>query len=345
MQIRHVLLIAILVSFNAFANNWKQLKLINGCRIHAMAGYMERAFPGAICIFLDNGNFISATETAIRMINPKNEIVWEHKGHFHHQVNLSNDKTKIFALSSEINNELREDSFIIFDLDGKVLSTQKASELYRMAGMKALNWRMQPLTLNGVTASKEFSHFNSFYDVPTLTNKNLPKWLKEGNIILNTQESGIFILSPDMKELLYHTVLKGSSFHRIHDVQVKANGNFLLFNNLVEAGLKKPYFLVGYDLTNHHSAVQEIHPETHKIVQEFSANPKTIFYSWICGSIQELDSDTWLFTHFLTGTYIYSKSKKELVASIPGTHADNQRFGPAQQVKAQDLTKFLSHWP
>jgi len=153
------------------------------------------------------------------------------------------------------------------------------------------------------------------------------------------------VLSPDMSTLLHHIDYKGSTHHRIHDVQVKPNGNFLLFNNLVAMGPPTIFFLTGPTPTNHHSAVQEINPVSMKVIQEFTTTPKTAFYSWICGSVQELDSDTWLMTHLLSGTYIYSKSKKDFVASIPGTHADNQRFGPVQQVKAQDLSKFMSHYP
>jgi hypothetical protein len=345
MQIRFFVLIVLAFSFSIHAQEWKKFHLVNGCRVYTMSGFMQRAFPGSICIFLDNGNLVSASDNAIRMINPKNEIVWEQKGHFHHQVNLSSDKSKILALSSEINNGLREDTFYILDFNGKIVSFQKASELYKFAGLKPLNWGMQPLTLNGVSTSQEFSHFNSIYDVPRLTGKNLPAWLKEGNIVVNSTHSGIFVLSPDMTLLLHHILLPGSTYHRVHDVQVKSNGNFLLFNNLVAIGPPTPYFLTGPRPTNHHSAIQEIHPTSLKVVQEFSANPKTLFYSWICGSVQELDSDTWLITHFLSGTYIYSKSKKDFVASIPGTHADNQRFSPVQQVKAQDLSKFMSYWP
>lgn len=345
MQIKLFLCLSLLLSFTAFAGDWKTNKLINGCRIFNIAGYMEKAFPGSICIFLDNGNVVSATDNAIRMINPKNEIMWEFKGHFHHQVNLSNDKSKILALSSKVSGDLREDVFYIFDLSGNVLFTQTAANLYKSTGMGPINWRMSALTLDGVTLTKEFSHFNSFYDIPHLTGKNLPDWLKEGNIIVNTSLSGIFILTPDMSKVLHHIVLEGSTHHRVHDVQIKPNGNILLFNNLVAMGPPSIAYLIGWKPTMHHSAIQEIDPLTKKVVQEFTATPKTMFYSWICGSVQELDNDTWLFTHLLTGTYIYSKSKKDFVASIPGTHADNQRFGPVQQVKSQDLSKFLSYWP
>lgn len=340
-----VILFALIFSTLASASTWKTNKLVNGCRVYNIAGYIERSFPGNMCLFLDNGNLVSASTTAVRMFNPKNEILWEVKGHYHHQMNLSHDQSKILILGSDLYDNLRDDTFSVIDLNGKVLAHRKASDIYREKKLEFLNWRTDPTLVNGVSTVKEISHFNSIYDIPKLKLKNPPAWMKPGNIVVNSTASGIFILSPDLKDILHHVTINASTHHRIHDVQVKDNGNFLIFNNLVANGPATPYYLTGPIRTMHHSAVQEIHPVTQIVIAEFSAQPKTIFYSWICGSVQELDSDTWVFTHFLTGTYIYSKSKKEMVASIPGTHADNQRFGPVQQVKSQDLTKFLTFWP
>lgn len=345
MSLKLILFVIITFSLQAFATDWKKLKFVNGCKIYNPGGYMEKNFPGAMCIFLDNGNLITSSETSVRMINPKNEVLWEVKGHFHHQMNLSYKKDKILILSSDEKGGQREDTFNVIDLEGKVLHTQKASELLSFANLKPLNWRMNPQLFNGVTLTKEISHFNSIYDIPPQSKKRSLSWLNEGNIVVNGSGAGIFILSPDLSRVLHHINYKGSTNNRLHDVQVKPNGNLIFFNNLVAVGKPMPFYISGPVPTMNYSAVQEINPENLNIVEEFTAKPKTMFYSWICGNIQELDDDLWLFTHFLTGTYIYSKSKKDFVASIPGTHADDQRFNPAQQVRAQDLTKFLSYWP
>lgn len=345
MPLKFFFLIFILFSLPAGATDWKKLKYINGCKIYNPGGYMEKNFPGSMCLFMDDGNVISASETSIKMITPKNEVKWEYKGHFHHQLNFSHKKDKIFVLGSDVNNGLREDVFYVFDLSGKLLHTQKSSELLKSKNLHSLKWPMHPLTLNGVNLTQEISHFNSIYDIPQLTKKSSLSWLKEGNIVLNASSSGIFIMSPDLSEVLHHINYQGSTYHRLHDVQIKPNGHFLIFNNLVAVGKPEPYYLIGPHPKMNYSAIQELDPATLKVVNEFTAKPKQMFYSWVCGGVQELDDDLWLFTHFLTGTYIYSKSKKDLVASIPGTNADDQRFNPTQQVKAQDLTLFLSHWP
>lgn len=201
---------------------------------------------------------------------------------------------------------------------------------------------MAPTLISKIKTNIELSHFNSFYEIPKILFRNVPTYIKEGNIILNSSAQGLFILSPDLSKIIHYTNFKQSQHHRTHDVQVTERGTYLFFNNLVENGRKSINYISGPDSSDYHSAIQEINSRTHEVVAEFSARPKSIFYSWICGSIQEVDEDTWLFTHFLTGTYIYSKKKDEFMMSIPGTHADNERFVPVQQVKLQDLNSFLS---
>lgn len=125
LKIIALLTLAALSSRVAIAQAWKNHHLVVGCRIFSLSGQPLKNFPGQICIYLDNGNLISATENAIRLISKDNEIIWEYPGHFHHQVNLSNDKKRILAISSDINSKnninIREDKFLIMNLDGKVL--------------------------------------------------------------------------------------------------------------------------------------------------------------------------------------------------------------------------------
>lgn len=320
----------------------KNLSLINACRIFTIEGKHIKTYPGHICIFMEDGSFISAHEKMIRRISKDNEVLWQLPGHFHHQINLTPDKQRILALSSEVivdkNENKRQDKFIIFSLDGKVLHEQKAEFLFKEAGVVAEDIRMMSTLAKEMNARNEISHFNSFYEIPAHKESGSTSFIKEGNIILNSLKYGLFILNPDMTKVLHHTVFKNSLDHHVHDVQVNRNGNLIYFNNLA-AG--KPE---NEKLTYRHSEVNEVHPKTHRMINSFSGAPKQLFHSAICGNIQELSNDLWLFTHFLTGTFIYSKSSKKILASISETHLDGERFMPSQQVTAQDLTKFLSFW-
>jgi hypothetical protein len=320
----------------------KSLSLINACRIFSIEGKHIKTYPGQICIFLEDGSFISAHEKTIRRISKENEIIWEKAGHFHHQVNLTPDKQRILALSSDVivdkSENKRQDKFMILSLDGKILHEQKAEYLFKEAGVISKDMAMMSTLAREMNARNEISHFNSFFEIPVLSKKSSAPFIKTGNIIVNSLEFGLFVLSPDLSKVLHHTLFKRSLDHHVHDVQVNKNGNFIYFNNLANGKSEDEKILY------RHSEINEVHPLTHKVINTFSGSPKQLFHSAICGNIQELNSDLWLFTHFLTGTFIYSKSTKKIIASISETHVEGERFMPSQQVTAQDLTKFFSFW-
>lgn len=347
----------ILISFLLFLNfsfasesNWKDLHLINGCTLYSTSGKQLRLFPGSYCIFFEDGKFLSATESALRLFNKKNEVVWEIPGHFHHQLNLSSDRKRILTLSSELvetpQGPVRTDVILVISLDGKVLHRQSGVEIMKQAKQESINFFMANQLAEIFKTKIENTHFNSVYEIPKITNKNVPSYIKEGNIIVNGLVLGIHILSPDLKTVLFQKKFDTSYNHWVHDVQVKSNGNVIYFNN-IDAIPGKPLYpiiLSGQNPENYSSSVQELDPLMKKIIFNFSASPKSLFFSWVCGSVQELSSDILLFTHYLNGAYIYSKSKKTTLATVPGTNADYHRIVPSQQVKAQDLTAFLSHW-
>ena len=72
------------------------------------------------------------------------------------------------------------------------------------------------------------------------------------------------------------------------------------------------------------------------------SNPRELFYSKACGSVQEVSKDQWLITHMINGTYLYSKKEKKILYSTSMTHLEGQQFRVIQQVKVEDLSRFLS---
>lgn len=337
-----------LFSIISFANPMKNLTLAAGCRLYNIQGENIKNFPGHLCVFLDDGSFVSGNEHALRFFNKTNEVVWEIKGHFHHQINLSEDKQKILALSSEISGESgnisRQDKLLILGLDGKILHQRLMADIMKEANSVSIYWILDPHMRTFFGNGHEISHLNSMYEIPA--NKGYPKnsFLQKGNIIINGLETGIHILSPDLSKVLHYTYLKSSTLHTVHDVQVNSKGNFLIFNNAVAKDKRETSHPNWRAFGGIHSAIEEIDPKTQKIVARFEATPKEMFYSKACGSIQEVGSDTWLFTHIVNGTYVYSKSKKKILHSLPATHLNDHQFVPIQQVKAWDLSKFLGHW-
>lgn len=346
---RVISLICLLTCFslNTFANPLIGLTLVNGCKLFDVSGFNFKNLPGAMCLFLDDGSFISANENAIRLITKTNEVKWEMKGHFHHQINFSSDKKRILALSSDISNETnkkyRQDKLLILNLQGKILHQRLMIDIYKDSKTDPISLNLDPHLRPLFGDGHEISHLNSIYEIPS--NAATASYMKEGNIVINGLMSGIQILTPDLSHVVYHTKLKTAVHHAVHDVQINSKGNFLLFVNAVankkNRNVSHPNWRSFNDL---HSAIQEINPATNDIVSEFETTPAEIFYSKACGSIQEINNDIWLFTHIISGTYIYSKKEKKILHSIPATHLNDHQFIPVQQVKALDLSQFLSHW-
>lgn len=322
----------------ARSQGWKKLHLINGCSIFNFAGEQVRVLPGGMCQFFPDGRFVATSQTEITMYDKNRKVLWTIKGHFHHLLSLSNDKNKILALSSDVisfeGSKIRVDKLMVINIDGKVLHSTTSDALVKKIGLKGKHQLFDQPVIDQLNVKDELTHFNSFYEIPKLTNKNLPHYLEEGNYVVNGRENGIFILSSNLKEILHYAFLKESDGHRIHDVQVLPNGNFLLFNNVIS----------GFSPEAPRSAVQEFDPNLKQVVNEFKATPGPVFYSLSAGSVQSLSDDIWLFTTVMAGTYVYSKSKKEILYSSHHTHLINGPFPwPTLQVRAEDLTSFLKN--
>lgn len=306
-----------------------------------LKGEHVRTFAGQHCVFLDDGTYISASGKALRRFDQSNNVLWEIPGHFHHQINVDSDQKKILALSSRqipSKRHKREDKLLIINLDGKIEHEQLSSALLKQVGQKELELIIHQMMAVDFGDGIEISHINSFYEIPEIKIKDPPEYLKKGNFIVNGLHAGVFILGPDLKKVLHHFVSTFSIDHIVHDVQVNKEGHYLFFNNKVKDGVKRSF----YDQSNY-SNVLEIDGKNQKLVHKFEASPKEIFSSEIMGSIQELDDDTWLISHFLQGSYIYSKARKEILVKVTRTHINEQAFVPTQQVKAQDLSKFFSN--
>lgn len=329
-------LLLLLVSLNGHAwglqKFWKH-QLVTGCTVLDFNDTILAQFPGSFCVFFDDGSFVSASDTHLRLITKDNEVKWEIPGYFHHQLNLSIDKTKILALGSRTfpvknNGNFRADRVMVVDLAGNVLHEVDAEDVLKKIGIRWLNIKVNPALRAATGADVEMSHFNSFYEIP----KNPNPAFKMGGYIVNAHSQGVFIFSPDLLSVTLAPRLRIAPTHDTHDVQVTERGSLLLFLN--------------WHLDSRHgksfSTVNEVDPRTQKTVFEFSAVPKELFYSQFCGGVQELDGEHVLISDNLTGTFVYSVRRKEILRAVRKTHKLNDRPGQAQQVKLLDLAKFLA---
>jgi hypothetical protein len=324
------------------AADWKRLHLVNECDIFNFDGVLIKSFPGSACIFLEDGRFFSATVQEIKLVNKDLSVAWSHKGHFHHQMNQTLDKKRFLVMSSNVLNEkhglTRDDKLMILDLEGKIIHSTSSTDIYQQLNLLPSLRLAEPMLKELINVTHEKTHFNSFYEIPPNKLEKKYSYMKAGNFIVNGRGDGIFFLTPDLKKVLNFISYKGAFNHRVHDVQVLSNGHLLLFNN----------YVAGYDKFHHQSAIQEISPIDQKVVFSYQANPGVFFFVSTGGSVQKLNDDLYLFTHSLLSTYVYSKSNNDVVISIAETHMSSASplgIRPTLQVKATDLSSFLSFWP
>ncbi len=307
----------------------------NGCVLFQLR-QEPKFYPGNKCIFLSDGSFLSASYTSLRRFSPALEVLWELPGHYHHQLNLSQDGSKILTLSSDIFSKDKktfvEDIFLVISLDGKLL--------HRRGALSVLSEKDVPLLAGSPINSKivflkaagEISHFNSIYDIPHNLYQNKYAWMKEGNVIVNGNGHGIFILSPDLSRVLYYldyphsmSLSLGSLMLKsnLHDVQVTPEGEFLVFNNRVN------------DASSFYSSVEKFDPVKNEITWRFTAFPKEMFFSPACGGVQEI-GDLIFFSHITAGGFAYSKKENAIVKFFPGNNGSVRGLNPTQQLKLPD---------
>ncbi len=320
-----------LYSFSAPAKQNPET-FLSGCTVFNLQGEIK-SFPGVFCQFLDDGTFISGGN-GLRRIGKNHTVMWEQPGIYHHQVNLSPDKKRILALSSEINlrGKLRErdDVMIIHDIEtGKVLHRRLARDILTANKITPLH-KKYPASAVAENGDLETSHFNTIYEIPDNAQKSKISYLRPGNILINSIVLGIFILTPDLQKTLYHKVISRAQRHQIHDVQVLKSGEFIFFNNQVSDPAEK----------NNYSAINKFDPVTNKITYEFTPKPKGFFFSSSGGGVQEIDEDQLFFSHYLIGGYLYSRKKNTLILTTPGTYGKLYDLKPTQQIKMVDIRKF-----
>lgn len=331
-----VILFTAAVSFQlAHAVDAKDFYTQNGCILFRHKE--TRVFPGDMCLFFDDGTFISATLTEIRKYNKDKTISWERPGLYHHQINFSHDKKRILALGSEviIRNTIpeRDDLFLVIDVDsGNVLHEKKSEQLLSEAKLAPLALTKYPM-LKQLGVQRETSHFNSISEVPENSGNKTP-YLKPGTIVVNSKSLGIFFLSPDLKTLLHQIkLLSVSRDHSVHDVQVTKSGEIIFFNNRANDD-RVPYPF---------SAIQKYDPVKKKITFNFSPEPKAFFFSPVRGGVQQINDDLIFFSHVTNGGYLYSTKKKTVEKTVPLLPNDIGNIQKSQQLRLVDVTKFLEN--
>ena len=316
------------------------------CEIYDMNKQLIRRVPGKMCIFLDNGGFISAQkENLVYYDNLRNEV-WSQKIYPHHQMNLSIDQNSILVLGSQTQKmkgpkkteKVRFDVLYILNLDGKILQT---FDFYKNKNQfNKLQWLNAEKRKHSQIGAKELysgvdwelTHANSFYEIPENTiSATLPAFQKGNYIINDISLMLVFILSSDLKKILWQSTLLPEVWTMLHDVQVKPDSNLLVLydNGTPERPQTR---LVEFDV------LQD------KIHWQFPSVLTSTFYSKKMGGVQVLKNGHFLYNDItdIPVAHEIDRQGKMIWSLTPRfQYASKTKMEPFQQIKRFDLSPFL----
>lgn len=268
------------------------------CRIFSFDGSLVKKFNDYLCLFLEDGTHFSLVGSTDREIgyitrySQNNRILWRKKEDVHHELSLTLDKKRITYISSEggiYNGEnTRFDVLNIADLNGKILFRYSFkdhfSELIQILkdNDKHLS-HVQVLKSGAFKGYTEYTHFNSFKEIPPNVLSEEYSWLKPGNFILGGNCTNLFLVfNSSLSEIIKIINYDEGKLCGTHDAQVLPTGNILHYVNL-----KDPHV--------HQSYLEEYNPIKHKVVWSWPKQ-KNNFYNFMLGSVQRLDNGETIFT-------------------------------------------------
>lgn len=309
-----------------------------------MSGKLLWSFhKGNHCLYFKDGRFVAADKTSISMYNKDFHKVWSLTLPVHHQVNFNQAKDRILIISDTYHEykgkKMRFDRLLVLDLHGKIIKDYDffphREEVNKVTSKERLGKfsKEEEWVLRNPEYPWEYSHVNSFYEVPkNLLEEKVPA-LKAGNYVVNVNEQNmVIILDKDLNQILWslsHKIIGGGD-EVFHDVQVLPSGEFLIYFNR--------------DYRKKFSSIDLYHPFKKELTTLYKASPAQNFFSWICGGAQILENGNLLFSDTTNGAWAYEVDKnRKLIWSMHYQMIPKSSPQVYQQIKRADLTEFLKN--
>ncbi len=331
-HLKYILFFAMVVGaqrMNA-AESAKQIHNVIGCEIYSVDKKLLRKFPGEMCLFKEDGSVVSGQDEQLVYYNRHGDVVWSKKLKPHHQLNFSLSGQEILVIGSEAIAGVRFDVLQLVNLKGEVekrFALQAAQKQFLLKRWTDSVKRKHTIIWGRgrfKDSKLEVTHVNSFYEIPDNSlEKKIPAF-KQGNYIVNDVSLMlVFVLSRDLKQVLWQDHIREVDWTMLHDVQVLKNGNLLFYDN----GTKEfPQ-----------SALAEHDLRTGKDVWKYQRQPRGTFYSPRLGGIQILENGNILFTDITV-------SPRSIEIDRDGREVwsmDSPVGSYLQQAKRLDLSMFL----
>lgn len=264
------------------------------CEIYDHKGDIVERKNVFLCHFFADGSWLGLKylNHKFGLYNSNNSTIWEKNVSAHHELFITRDY-KILILASETGQldgvKTRFDTLKIYDLKGNEISSwsfrDHVEEFKKILSQHKKNFFVltPPRTL--FPGHQEFTHVNSFKEIPP--NDLYPQldYMKPGNYIVGVNCYNLFFI---MNKALtrIEKVLNYSSNDQMcgtHDAQVLSSGKILHYMN--HDSKDRPA-----------SRLELFDPSQNKAITIWPKDPQTKFYNSLRGSIQPLDNGGYLFT-------------------------------------------------
>lgn len=321
--------------------------LVMGCKILDTNGVVLRSYPAQQCLFFSDGRYAQRTQKSLKLMSPASEKIWTLSMHTHHTL-ATTESGKLLVASSEIQNfggqPSRFDVLHVVSQQGKIEHSFRFFEHWKEFELAAPAGSLRPRPFKWDRSAfpdveTEYSHVNSFYEIPENPNSVPIKAFEKGNFVVNLGNPGVvLILDPQLSKILWAKAAADVSSPpspSLHDVQILRNGHLLLFANEVRRP-GQPEKLM--------SALEEFDPLSGKSIWSYPISSDVGSYTEFGGSIQILDDDRVLFSENSKGGQAVEINRQgREFYRVPHPEIDQKIGLPfrIQEVKKFDLSNFL----
>jgi hypothetical protein len=208
-----------------------------GCRIFDLKGNLIYHAPiGDECIFLSSGDFIATSHGVLKYSNVNPHKNWTVEGYYHHQIKLSNDGKRVYALSAKthklLGKEARIDIVKVVDIkSGKVTELDLYYFLSKIYAGISFQLRRGDFQKELFDYDIETTHVNSIFEIPDNVLAKTNPVFRKGNWLINLGFTrSVAIFDKNLKKLLWRK--KYENYSQVpHDVQLTKEGVLVFYVN------------------------------------------------------------------------------------------------------------------
>ncbi len=283
--------------FNLYSSvNFSKYFLVNGCQIYDLNGSLMRNYNGSLCAFFEDGTMFMTGPERVRLnfYDKKMKILnFIDNVFLHHQINKSLNGN-LLLLGSDIGiykgKRVRFDRFIITSSTGKLISSYSFKDKPNEIIDEHCDGSSKPLNEEKIETF-EFSHFNSFYEIPPQVKINKNIFFKEGNYILNSASCrNVFIFDHNLTKIVSKidkSVGSDEVLWRMHDVQPMNNSRLLIYRNNCNSKSKDC------------SSIDLVENDFKKIQSSYKRISPDVFYSKVAGGVHLFDDGSFILSEII----------------------------------------------